>query len=495
MIGMDGGVTKSGNHVGANNTDDNHHRMISNPIDIDEETETMNGEEVDAESYAALRQGLPSPRENQSALANNGTTGVAAAEEEEIVAEEEDAVNASMWVVAPNDDDSSSDEDESSKSDDEESDPLNEGEEDDDPRNASMWVAAPADIDEDDDLDEVIPNIGDINVSEMFNNHEYDEQYELTNGDKYTTDVDEFGNKILRVNTTDDTRSLVELAKDYGNGGPLSPLITPTFSVATEDEGTFFVGDVQLGFEDSKVHELLDDDDDDDLSTVVKQEEENEVFSIIRDDEESQLQSVVEVQEEDDYDDESTVVKKDGVESNSLLQNNVVEEEEAQSQYSEEVNPNDITQVHENKASIAIAKIEDLDIYQELPQDPVLANDEEDSLASLAKSTTSAVVHNKAADSTTASTGKAKEFQTPYSVKKGERPLSFSEFKTMNKQVLFDMGNDDSNSIVAQELYGTQELKWNACDSTELSHEPPVRMVNSGTQVSRHLSYMSFSSI
>eukprot|EP00985_Skeletonema_marinoi_P011555 scaffold5493_cov129-Skeletonema_marinoi.AAC.7 len=35
-------------------------------------------------------------------------------------------------------------------------------------------------------------------------------------------------------------------------------------------------------------------------------------------------------------------------------------------------------------------------------------------------------------------TDKKKEFQTPFSVKKGERPLTFDEFRAMNRRVLFD---------------------------------------------------------
>ena len=36
-----------------------------------------------------------------------------------------------------------------------------------------------------------------------------------------------------------------------------------------------------------------------------------------------------------------------------------------------------------------------------------------------------------------------KEFETPYSVKMGERLLTFTEFKAMNKQVLFNLTNGD----------------------------------------------------
>ena len=51
-------------------------------------------------------------------------------------------------------------------------------------------------------------------------------------------------------------------------------------------------------------------------------------------------------------------------------------------------------------------------------------NDE--SLSTFAKNSTSAVTHSQQ------HLTKAKEFETPRSVKKGERPLTFTEFKTMN---------------------------------------------------------------
>jgi len=324
-------------------------RRISNPIDIDEETETINGEEVDREEMMAIKEGLPSPKNSNGQPPSfhsndkNGDNG-----EKDNESDEENAGDAE-----------NSEEDEN------------------DPRNASMWVAVPADIDEDDeDLLESM-HVGDINIGELLNDNNADEQ---------SKEMD-----------------LVEFAKEY-------ELNTPT-SVGSD---TFFVGDVQIGFESPENTK----------NSVVSGEDTSKILA---------------------EDAKRWTPDSKGAESNA-------------------------TGVLEAPAG---RKIEDFDVCQKgHPQDPALSD--EDSLLSLAKTTTAAVVHDK-----------KKGFETPFSVKKGERQLSFSEFKTMNKQVLFDLETDGDKEVFSKELYSMKPvdgLYLNPSESTELSHEPPVRMVGGPQQ-------------
>ncbi len=104
---------------------------------------------------------------------------------------------------------------------------------------------------------------------------------------------------------------------------------------------------------------------------------------------------------------------------------------------------------------------------------PIVAKSfrEDHPLASFAKSITDAVISDKNQQQT------KKEFETPFSVKKGERPLTFTEFKVMNKQVLFNM--EDGDQIYHWEQ---PDITPHPSDSTNLSHKLPVKTVDSGAQ-------------
>jgi len=303
---------------------------ISNPIDMDEETDTVNGEEVDRVEMMALKEGRPSPRNS------NGQSRPSFRSDEK-----------------NGDDEEEKEANEDAKSEEEE-------EEENDPRNASMWVAAPADIEDDDEdlLDSV--HVGDINMGELL----LDQHEENMKSD------------------------LVELAEEYDGWTPTSV-----------GSGTFFLGDVQIGFESTPENLKK--------GGAVAASDEDSARLLVED----------------------------------------AKQWAPESKLDAELKEKQSCQESENgvlKAPFVARKIEDFDVCQKgQPQDPSSSNNEDDdSLLSLAKSTTAAVVHDK----------------------------------TMSKQVLFAVGETRTKELYSIERVN-DKLYLNPSESTDLSHEPPVKMV------------------
>ena len=393
-------------------------RRISHPIDVDEETATINGEEVDVEEMLALKEGRTSPKNATS------TSSVIKREgfeyDESLVKEDDESYG-------------------------EDDDGENVEENEIDPRNASMWVAVPDNYMEDDDnasADNYLEKsmcVSDMNFADLLDDDDDDDDVEEE--EEYV--------KVQPLVTPASCGSATFFVGDIlveSEEEEEEPLITP----ASCGSDTFFVGDVHIGFESSP-----------EIKTI-RQEVAVEDVASGGDDEEHTANDDIGKVEED-----NTVVASvdddiDGAASKALI-------EDAKSWTSSP---------KKEYADRQIASYES-------------ASNEEDTLTYLAKATTACVIKHKQQQQLQK---EAKEFETPYSVRKGERPLSFTEFKDMNKHVLFDLNNQTEDVAAQQrqgnaemshktlvENYANQQLYLNPSESTELSHEPPVKVVDSYT--------------
>jgi len=382
-------------------------RRISHPVDIDEETTTINGDEVDVDEYVALKQGRPSPKN-----ANND--------------------NGQGFEYEAHDDEENEEEE-------------NEENEEEDPRNASMWVAVPDHYMEDDDnasADNYLEKSAEeINMGDLLNDSVENEVETEKEEEEPLATPESFGSGAFFVGN-------VQVDEDASVKKEQAAHNTTTPESCGND--TFFVGDVQIGSESSPESTM-------NAKTINKEEE--VVVEDVTSEEDDAAGTVVE---------EDTVVSPDDDASKAL--------------------------VDDAKSWTAPSNMEDLNVYQNRGSPPTLTQvassttsvgKEEDSLASLAKATTAAVVNDKQQQQ---QHEKAKEFETPHSVRKGERPLSYTEFKNMSKSVLFDLDQTDKSTAAAVpdndgggENYAHQ-LYLNPSESTELSHEPPIRMIDSSAQ-------------
>ncbi|KAL7553125.1 hypothetical protein ACHAWF_017024 [Thalassiosira exigua] len=370
-----GGVSRNGRR----SHDVDERRRESIPIDLDEETETYNGEEYDEEEMLSLRRGQPisaTPRngEEDSGLVDNAAAGVEElngggerneeAESGDDEDDENDPRNASMWVAVPDNIDDDDDEDLLEK---------------------TFFVNAPVDDDEDEEDEDLSPE--EVNIGELLQ--------EVRSGRQ---DEGKYRGEPIPINDVNGAKDLADLAKDYTGS---HDLITPTFSVGSTN--TFFVGDLHLG---SPLEDI--------------DERESEEGASVEDEKK---------QEEKEKGDDNA--------SRKLLED-AKSWTPTSSQGSEEAVPK----------ALPAKKIEDLDatcrVDEERPQAAGVMDNDRDSLESLAKATSAAVV--------------------------ADERRKLSEFKSANKQVLFN---------VASEGYaGGQELYPNPSLSTDLTHEPPVRMVH-----------------
>ena len=109
---------------------------------------------------------------------------------------------------------------------------------------------------------------------------------------------------------------------------------------------------------------------------------------------------------------------------------------------------------------------EEQDVATELANDDELVNEEETPIETSPETFEKSEISNK---------NEPLPFQTPFSVQKGERPLTFTEFKNMNQRVLFDPSVDVVEPI--QKLYLPENPTVNVMPkpSQQLTIEPQTR--------------------
>ena len=381
-------------------------RRISNPVDVDEETATINGEEVNVEEMRALRHGRETP------------TAAAAAAKNDVVDND-----ASRFIYDIDDDLArvgrmGRSEDDGAIRDGirEENDGSEDASEEDDNdrlRNASMWVAVPENYMDEDSPDDHLDRtmcIGDKGWEEEGDEDEDDDDECVDVGDVYMGDL-----------LNDD----IDLVTPLSTGGD-----------------TFFVGDVCIGFEspeDAKMDRIV--------ATAAR----------------ASCESPPVVKDASSSDDVKQLLVEDAIGWNAKIKNKA----------------RDATGASKAPEVVRATKIEDFDVCQggtSSKEPPIMSNSfgEDQSLASFAKSLTAAVIGHQHQQT------KTKEFETPYSVRKGERPLTFTEFKGLNKQVLFNMKDGERVYHWERPADLGENPAIQPSESTELSHEPPVRMVGSG---------------
>jgi len=389
-------------------------RRISNPVDVDEETATINGEEVNVEEMWALRHG----RETPTAAA--AVAAAAAAAKNDVVDNDASRFNYDV------DDDHlarvgrmgrrSEDDGAIREGIREENDGSEFASEDDDNdrlRNASMWVAVPENYMDEDSPDDYLDRtmcIGDKGWEEKGGGDDDDDDDECV----------DVGDVCMGDLLNDD----IDLVTPLSTGGD-----------------TFFVGDVCIGFEspeDAKMDRIV--------ATAARASCESPV-----------------VKDASSSDEVKQLLVEDAIGWTPKIKNKM----------------KDATGASKYPEAVRATKIEDFDVCQggtSSKEPPIMSNSfgEDQSLASFAKSLTAAVISDQHQQT------KTKEFETPYSVRKGERPLTFTEFKGLNKQVLFDMKDGERVYHWERPADLGENHAIHPSESTELSHEPPVRMVDSG---------------
>jgi hypothetical protein len=395
-------------------------RRISNPVDVDEETATMNGEEVDVDVMAKLRLG----NENVVVgVVNDALSGVSRDQgrdgpytNDEPDDDDDDAFDQTRRVYHAGRSHANeqvvTEEHEIGGGD-------GCGSDYDDPRNASMWVAVPENYMEedapDDYLDTTILRARDI----------------LRMGGGGSIKQDDI---VEEEDDEEDCYERVMNADDVNMGELLLEDEDGDFSPTSVGNHTFFVGNVHIGFESEAT------------SNVMKSDSPASFVGNVHVGFDSDLEKL-------------TTTRNNAKEGNN---DHRVWVEDAKSWTA---NSND----ERSTVTAGGTRIEDLNVCQseagqlQVPtthdtSDSIVNG--EDSMTYLANALAAAVIKDK---------HRKEEFQAPYSMRKDEL-----ESMNSNRQVMFDLRGQRDDNGVGVNYAG---LYLNPSESTDLSHSPPVRIV------------------